>query len=149
MTLYTVPASIATRADFDMMKALFGKADQKKAELAEAQRQREDAVQAAYKLTKLADVIEAKNAAIAAHEARVAEIELRHRVEAELRFTIELQKPRRGGMKYTDAIRAHDRDPRDETERALAILDVLDLMLGKPESSVRPAPTTAEERRNG
>jgi hypothetical protein len=95
MTLYTVPASIATRADFDMMKALFGKADQKKAELAEAQRQREDAVQAAYKLTKLADVIDAKKAAIAAHEARVAEIELRHRIESELRFTIELQKPRR------------------------------------------------------
>jgi uncharacterized membrane protein len=99
LTLYTIPASIATRADFDMMKALFGrptKADeQKKAELAEAQRQREDAIQAAYKLTKLAGVIDAKNAAIAAHEARVAEIELRHRVESELRFTIELQKSRR------------------------------------------------------
>jgi hypothetical protein len=94
MTLYTVPASIATRADFDTMKALFGKQDdeQKKAELAEAQRQREDAVQAAYKLTKLADMIDAKNAAIAAHEARVTEIELRHRIQNELRFTIELQR---------------------------------------------------------
>jgi hypothetical protein len=94
MTLYTVPASIATRADFDMMKALFGKqADEhKKAELAEAQKQREDAVQAAYRLPRWADTVDAIHAAIAAHEARVAEIELRHRIQNELRFTIELQR---------------------------------------------------------
>jgi len=99
--LVTVPASTATRGDFDMLTALFGRPTPdgpKQAELKEAEQERHDAIQAAYRLTKLADVVDAKAAAEAAYAARVAEIEeqaLREGIERDLRFTIELQKPRR------------------------------------------------------
>jgi len=79
--LIIVPTRTATRADFDMLTALFGRPrpdGPKQAELREAQQERQDAIQAAYRLTKLADVVDAKAAAEAAYAARVAEIEAKY-----------------------------------------------------------------------
>ena len=79
--LITVPASTATRDDFGMLTALFGRPapdGPKQAELREAEQERQDAIQAAYRLTKLADVVDAKAAAAAAYAARVADIEAKY-----------------------------------------------------------------------
>lgn len=90
-------ASSVTGAEFFAHVApLFGrtKPGPKDAELREAEAVHRAAIQAAYKLPKLADVVDAKATAEAAYRARRAEIELRHKVAEELRFTVAMQQRR-------------------------------------------------------
>lgn len=80
--LAIVPMRDATPDDFELLAALFGRPTKrdkaKQAEIKAAEKDLRDAIQAAYKLPKLADMVDAKAEANAVHAARVEEIERRY-----------------------------------------------------------------------